>query len=58
MPKDHLSQNGPATQGGVEHQLRASLRQLEERHERAVAAGKVGLWEWDLATDKVREWKR
>ncbi|MGE0453270.1 MAG: PAS domain S-box protein [Vicinamibacteria bacterium] len=37
------------------------LRQAEERLRMAIRAGNVGLWDWDLRTNRVRyssEWKR
>ena len=39
----------------------ASLREAQERLQRAVSAGNVGLWNWDLGTNQVYyspEWKR
>jgi PAS domain S-box-containing protein len=39
----------------------AQLRDAKDQLDRAVSAGKIGLWDWDLRTDKVffsSEWKR
>ncbi|MBI3649693.1 MAG: response regulator [Acidobacteria bacterium] len=39
----------------------AELRQTQEQLQRAVSAGQVGLWDWDIRTNKVYyspEWKR
>ncbi len=39
----------------------ASLREAQEQLKRAVSAGNIGLWDWDLATNRVYyspEWKR
>ena len=39
----------------------AALQESESRLRRAVQAGRVGLWDWNLATDRVyfsSEWKR
>jgi len=35
--------------------IEEQLRTTEDRQRRAIGAGKVGLWEWDLTTGKV-EW--
>ena len=40
---------------------RNALQEALRRQEQAVAAGNIGLWDWDLATGKVwfsREWKK
>ncbi len=42
-------------------QAEEALREATLRQREAVKAGNVGLWDWDLVTDKVRysaEWKR
>ncbi len=42
-------------------QLSESLRTSREREQQAVTAGRVGLWDWDLRTNRVYyspEWKR
>lgn len=41
--------------------MEISLREALDRQKEAVRAGKVGLWDWDLKTNKVHysdEWKR
>jgi PAS domain S-box-containing protein len=42
-------------------QTEAQLNETQERLQRVVSVGKVGLWDWDLLTNKVYyspEWKR
>jgi diguanylate cyclase (GGDEF)-like protein/PAS domain S-box-containing protein len=34
-------------------QAEAALRESEERYLRAITAGKVGVWDWDLTTNKM-----
>ncbi|MFI5312060.1 MAG: ATP-binding protein [Gemmatimonadales bacterium] len=45
----------------VRKRAEAELREAKDRLDRAVRAGRVGLWDWDLRTDKAfysSEWKR
>ena len=45
----------------IRHQIERRVRESESRMGRSIKAGKVGLWEWDLKTNRMyfsAEWKR
>ena len=60
-----ISTSRVTTEGGVQaylclvddvtdsHELEATLRASEERLKMALAASRMGVWEWDLQTDRV-----
>ena len=50
-----------ALEGWERHRAENELQDAQQSLERAVSAGGVGLWDWDLRTNQVsysREWKR